>query len=145
MGLELNDEHGGIMVNNELAACSDVYVAGDLCSFPSNLGRRRIQGSRDHDIETAIICAKNMLRNRKKSGMRKTTNTEEKEISDSPVHRYCQEPAIEMQIGGTQIAFVGLCNSVLKRIAFGSRGLDPTPSSSSIAKKIKTLLKRRDN
>ena len=48
VGLELNDEHGGIMVNNELAACSDVYVAGDLCSFPSNLGRRRIQGSRDH-------------------------------------------------------------------------------------------------
>ena len=82
VNLEVNDEHGGIMVNNELAACSDVYVAGDLCSFPSHLGRRRIQGSRDHDVETAIICAKNMLRNRKKSGMRKTTNTEEKEISE---------------------------------------------------------------
>ena len=70
-----------------------------------------------------------MLRNRKKSGMRKTTNTEEKEISDSPVHRYCQEPAIEMQIGGTQIAFVGLCNSVFETNSFWKSRSEPSLSS----------------
>eukprot|EP00943_MAST-04B_sp_MAST-4B-sp1_P001411 g1411.t1 len=131
VNLEVNKEHGGIMVNNELAACTDVYVSGDLCSFPSKLGRRRIQGSNDHDIETGLGAAKNMIfnsrRNKKvenimsaKEGISMTEKASFPcaSFSTSSINRYQEEPAVEIQIGGTEFAFVGLCNSIYETNTF---------------------------
>ena len=43
-GLELDDKRGGILVNPELEAVSNVYSAGDVCSyFDSTIGRRRVE------------------------------------------------------------------------------------------------------
>ncbi len=43
-GLELDETRGGILVNAELEARSNVFVAGDACSYHDvALGRRRVE------------------------------------------------------------------------------------------------------
>ena len=152
--LEINKEHGGIMVNNELAACTSVYVSGDLCSFPSRLGRRRMQGSHDHDVETGTICAKNMLVNFRmgessniKKDMDVTLSPNHME-SLSMINRYHEEPAVEIQIGGTQFACIGLCNSAYETNSFwkaskntGNYNIDDDHSNSATQRIRKTFNK----
>jgi len=60
-GLEIDPKCGGVMVNAELMARTDVYVAGDTASYPDNtLGRRRMQ-SYDHSFNSGRLAARNMV------------------------------------------------------------------------------------
>ena len=93
--------HGGIVANSELSAASGVYVAGDAVSFPSKLGRRRVQWSVDHAAHTGYVCGKNMARH-----------------GETPPVRYDREPATQVDIGGTKIALIGVCSSTLETGAF---------------------------
>ena len=59
-GLEIDSKCGGVMVNAEMMARSDVYVAGDTASYPDKvLGRRRMQ-SYDHSYHSGVLAAMNM-------------------------------------------------------------------------------------
>ena len=59
-GLEIDKRCGGVMVNAEMMARSDVYVAGDTASYPDKiLGRRRMQ-SYDHSYHSGVLAAMNM-------------------------------------------------------------------------------------
>jgi len=65
-GLEIDIKCGGVMVNSEMMARTDVYVAGDTASYPDKvLGRRRMQ-SYDHSYHSGALAASNMaLKERK--------------------------------------------------------------------------------
>ena len=83
-----------------------------------------MQGSHDHDVETGTICAKNMLINFRmgessniKKDMDVTLSPNHME-SLSMINRYHEEPAVEIQIGGTQFACIGLCNSAYETNSF---------------------------
>jgi len=59
-GLEIDAKCGGVMVNSEMMARTDVYVAGDTASYPDKvLGRRRMQ-SYDHSYHSGALAANNM-------------------------------------------------------------------------------------
>lgn len=59
-GLELDEKLGGIAVNSELAARSNIWAAGDVCSFHDvTLGRRRVEHY-DHAVLSGMVAGENM-------------------------------------------------------------------------------------
>ncbi|XP_053616457.1 apoptosis-inducing factor 1, mitochondrial-like isoform X2 [Plodia interpunctella] len=59
-GLETHPTLGGLLVNAELQARSDVYVAGDAaCFYDSALGRRRVE-HHDHAVVSGRLAGENM-------------------------------------------------------------------------------------
>ncbi|CAG9854156.1 unnamed protein product [Phyllotreta striolata] len=64
-GLEVDPELGGYLVNTELQARSDIYVAGDCaCFYDTKLGRRRFE-HHDHAVVTGRLAGENMAGARK--------------------------------------------------------------------------------
>ncbi|XP_055354612.1 apoptosis-inducing factor 1, mitochondrial-like isoform X2 [Paramacrobiotus metropolitanus] len=60
-GLEVDEVLGGYKVNAELAACENIWVAGDVASFfDVTLGRRRME-HHDHAIATGRVAGENMV------------------------------------------------------------------------------------
>ncbi|ORX63144.1 hypothetical protein DM01DRAFT_1331217 [Hesseltinella vesiculosa] len=60
-GLEIDEQRAGVMVNAELEARKDVYVAGDMVSFHDiQLGRRRIE-HHDHAVLSGRHAGLNMV------------------------------------------------------------------------------------
>ncbi len=60
-GLEIDNVRGGIMVNAELEARSNVFAAGDATSYHDiNLGRRRVE-HHDHAIMSGKQAGENMV------------------------------------------------------------------------------------
>ncbi|XP_066259288.1 apoptosis-inducing factor 1, mitochondrial [Euwallacea similis] len=58
--LEVDPELGGYLVNTELQARTDLYVAGDsACFYDSRLGRRRIE-HHDHAVVSGRLAGENM-------------------------------------------------------------------------------------
>ncbi|KAI8331781.1 apoptosis-inducing factor, mitochondrion-associated, C-term-domain-containing protein [Chlamydoabsidia padenii] len=65
-GLEIDEQRAGVMVNAELEARKDVYVAGDMVSFHDiQLGRRRIE-HHDHAVLSGRHAGQNMVGQRAK-------------------------------------------------------------------------------
>ncbi|KAG5887362.1 hypothetical protein JTB14_018377 [Gonioctena quinquepunctata] len=63
--LEVDPEIGGYLVNTELQARSDLYIAGDCaCFYDPKLGRRRIE-HHDHAVVTGRLAGENMTGARK--------------------------------------------------------------------------------
>lgn len=59
-GLETHAALGGLLVNAELAARSDVYAAGDVaCFYDVVLGRRRVE-HHDHAVVSGRLAGENM-------------------------------------------------------------------------------------
>lgn len=59
-GLETHPELGGLLVNAELQARSDVYAAGDAaCFYDVVLGRRRVE-HHDHAVVSGRLAGENM-------------------------------------------------------------------------------------
>lgn len=59
-GLEVDSKNGGIVVNCEMEARSNLYVAGDASSFfDPRLGRRRFEGH-EHAVSTGALAGRNM-------------------------------------------------------------------------------------
>lgn len=59
-GLEIDSEFGGVRVDAELRARSDIWVAGDCCSFYDiKLGRRRVE-HHDHAVVSGRLAGENM-------------------------------------------------------------------------------------
>jgi len=59
-GLEVDDSHGGFLVNAELEARSNVWVAGDAaCFYDTRLGRRRVE-HHDHAVVSGRLAGENM-------------------------------------------------------------------------------------
>ncbi|KAJ3206270.1 hypothetical protein HK099_000578 [Clydaea vesicula] len=60
-GLEIDPNNGGILVNAELCARTNVFAAGDVCSYYDEvLGRRRIEHY-DHAVKSGILAGENMV------------------------------------------------------------------------------------
>ncbi|XP_056631983.1 apoptosis-inducing factor 1, mitochondrial isoform X1 [Diorhabda sublineata] len=58
--LEVDPELGGFLVNTELQARTDVYIAGDCaCFYDTKLGRRRFE-HHDHAVVTGKLAGENM-------------------------------------------------------------------------------------
>ncbi|CAH1993946.1 unnamed protein product [Acanthoscelides obtectus] len=63
--LEVDPELGGYLVNTELQARSDLYIAGDAaCFYDARLGRRRVE-HHDHAVVTGRLAGENMTGGRK--------------------------------------------------------------------------------
>ncbi|CAH2088430.1 unnamed protein product [Euphydryas editha] len=59
-GLELEPRLGGVLVNAELQARSDVFAAGDVaCFYDEALGRRRVE-HHDHAVVSGRLAGENM-------------------------------------------------------------------------------------
>lgn len=59
-GLELDPKNGGFVVNAELEARKDLFVAGDAASFfDQKLGRRRVE-HHDHAVVSGRLAGENM-------------------------------------------------------------------------------------
>jgi len=59
-GLEWDDKRGGMVVNSELQAKANVWIAGDATSFHDpKLGRRRVE-HHDHAVVTGRLAGTNM-------------------------------------------------------------------------------------
>lgn len=59
-GLEVDSDHGGFLVNAELQARHNIWVAGDAASFYDvKLGRRRVEHY-DHAIVSGKLAGENM-------------------------------------------------------------------------------------
>ncbi|EPZ31585.1 Pyridine nucleotide-disulfide oxidoreductase-like protein 4 [Rozella allomycis CSF55] len=59
--LEIDEVNGGIVVNKELSATSNVWIAGDVCSYHDVvLGRRRVEHY-EHAVYSGQVAAKNMM------------------------------------------------------------------------------------
>lgn len=64
-GLEVDTNHGGYLVNAELAARNHLYVAGDAaCFYDPKLGRRRVE-HHDHAVVSGRLAGENMVGSRK--------------------------------------------------------------------------------
>uniref|UniRef100_A0A2M3Z799 Putative programmed cell death protein n=1 Tax=Anopheles braziliensis TaxID=58242 RepID=A0A2M3Z799_9DIPT len=60
-GLEVDPTNGGFLVDAELRARSNVYVAGDAaCFYDTKLGRRRVE-HHDHAIVSGRLAGENMV------------------------------------------------------------------------------------
>lgn len=60
-GLEIDEKTGGYLVNTELEARSNVWVAGDASSFYDvRLGRRRVE-HHDHAVVSGRLAGQNMI------------------------------------------------------------------------------------
>lgn len=60
-GLEVDEKTGGYLVNSELEARTDVWVAGDAsCFYDIKLGRRRVE-HHDHAIHSGRQAGQNMM------------------------------------------------------------------------------------
>uniref|UniRef100_A0A336MRZ4 CSON005499 protein n=1 Tax=Culicoides sonorensis TaxID=179676 RepID=A0A336MRZ4_CULSO len=60
-GLEVDKTHGGFVVNAELEARHDVFVAGDVsCFYDIKLGRRRVE-HHDHAVVSGRLAGENMV------------------------------------------------------------------------------------
>ncbi|XP_021940582.1 apoptosis-inducing factor 1, mitochondrial isoform X2 [Zootermopsis nevadensis] len=58
--LELDEEHGGFLVNAELMARTDIWSAGDCtCFYDVKLGRRRVE-HHDHAVVSGRLAGENM-------------------------------------------------------------------------------------
>ncbi|CAG9823210.1 unnamed protein product [Phaedon cochleariae] len=63
--LEVDPDLGGYLVNTELQARTDLYIAGDCaCFYDPRLGRRRIE-HHDHSVVTGRLAGENMTGARK--------------------------------------------------------------------------------
>ena len=63
--LEVDPNHGGFLVNAELEARSNVWVAGDAaCFYDVKLGRRRVE-HHDHAVISGKLAGENMTGARK--------------------------------------------------------------------------------
>lgn len=59
-GLEIDSNNGGFVVNAELEARKDLFVAGDAASFfDQKLGRRRVE-HHDHAVVSGRLAGENM-------------------------------------------------------------------------------------
>lgn len=59
-GFETHPELGGFVVNTELQARTDVWVAGDAaCFYDTKLGRRRVE-HHDHAVVSGRLAGENM-------------------------------------------------------------------------------------
>jgi apoptosis-inducing factor 1 len=59
--LEIDQENGGVVVNNEFEARRDLFVAGDAASFHDlYVGRRRVE-NHEHAMNSGRLAARNML------------------------------------------------------------------------------------
>lgn len=59
-GLELSSVHGGFLVNAELEARTNLWVAGDAaCFYDTRLGRRRVE-HHDHAVVSGRLAGENM-------------------------------------------------------------------------------------
>lgn len=60
-GLEVDEKTGGFLVNSELEARTNVWVAGDAsCYYDTKLGRRRVE-HHDHAINSGKLAGQNMV------------------------------------------------------------------------------------
>lgn len=60
-GLEIDQKHGGYLVNAELEARTNLYVAGDVaCFYDPRLGRRRVE-HHDHAVVSGRLAGENMV------------------------------------------------------------------------------------
>lgn len=60
-GLEIETNHGGYLVNAELSARNNLYVAGDAaCFYDPRLGRRRVE-HHDHAVVSGRLAGENMV------------------------------------------------------------------------------------
>jgi len=59
-GIEVDETNGGIVVNSELQAISDVWAAGNSISFPCRTLHRRREQSACHNLETGTIAGANI-------------------------------------------------------------------------------------
>lgn len=60
-GLEVDPCHGGLVVNAELEARSNLYAAGDVsCFYDPKLGRRRVE-HHDHAVVSGRLAGENMV------------------------------------------------------------------------------------
>jgi len=107
-GLELCKERGGIVVNSELEARRDVWVAGDVCSFyDMSLGRRR-EEHHDHATVSGRLAGENM------TGARKAYTHQSMFWSDV----------------GPEVGFeaIGICDSSLKTYGVWAATPDKKPA-----------------
>jgi programmed cell death 8 (apoptosis-inducing factor) len=59
--LEIDSKHGGLVVNAELEARSNLYAAGDVaCFYDPRLGRRRVE-HHDHAVVSGRLAGENMV------------------------------------------------------------------------------------
>ncbi|GFU30510.1 apoptosis-inducing factor 1, mitochondrial [Nephila pilipes] len=64
-GLEVDPLHGGFVVNTEMEARKNLWVAGDAsCFYDVNLGRRRVE-HHDHAVVSGRLAGENMAGNAK--------------------------------------------------------------------------------
>eukprot|EP01097_Dermamoeba_algensis_P004279 TRINITY_DN2822_c0_g1_i1.p1 TRINITY_DN2822_c0_g1~~TRINITY_DN2822_c0_g1_i1.p1 ORF type:complete len:636 (-),score=153.19 TRINITY_DN2822_c0_g1_i1:87-1994(-) len=114
-GLEVDNINGGIVANAELAAASDVYVAGDVLSFyEGRFNTRRRMESYDHALHSGRVAGKNMTG--KKYNYSKNFT-----------------PSIWGSINGNTYEGVGVLDSSLKTVSFWSS----SPSSTSSQENFK--------
>lgn len=60
-GLEVDEKTGGYLVNSELEARTNVWVAGDAsCFYDMKLGRRRVE-HHDHAVNSGKLAGRNMV------------------------------------------------------------------------------------
>jgi programmed cell death 8 (apoptosis-inducing factor) len=59
-GIDVDDAHGGFVVNEQFEACPNLWIAGDAASFlDPQLGRRRVE-HHDHAIVSGRLAGENM-------------------------------------------------------------------------------------
>lgn len=59
-GLEIDEKHGGLLVNTEMEARKNLWVAGDAsCFYDAKLGRRRVE-HHDHAVVSGRLAGENM-------------------------------------------------------------------------------------
>lgn len=59
-GLEIDDKYGGFLVNAEMEARKNVWIAGDAsCFYDTKLGRRRVE-HHDHAVVSGRLAGENM-------------------------------------------------------------------------------------
>ena len=112
--LEIDPHKGGILVNSELQARSNVWVAGDAaCYYDAKLGRRRVE-HHDHAITSGRIAGLNM------TGARK---------------EYKHQPFFWSDIGA-DVAFeaVGLIDSSLETVAVFRKDEEKEGEQSTVPK-----------
>jgi apoptosis-inducing factor 1 len=114
--LELDTKNGGIVVNGELLARSDIYAAGDVASYyDAKLGRRTQTSSYDHAAMSGRVAGRNMAGKRE---------------------MYLHTPMFWTQIGDLRIETVGRTDSSLQTVGVWDERGRGAPNDAQLARGV---------
>lgn len=136
--LEVDAETGAVVVNDELAATSCIWVAGDMAYFPSRAhgGKRLVLHSEDHAFHSGTLAGTNMA----VAAMQTMTAGGGGAVGAGRMYRHSPAFIGQAPLAGVRMATVGDCSAAMPSYGFwwtnGATGLTRKTTAASVKRDL---------